>query len=75
VLTPKHLGELLGKSGDALAQDRWLRKGIPFVKYGSRVYYLRSDVVAFFTANRHGGDVSMRQGDETVERKSANVSG
>lgn len=49
VLTAKQLGELLGKSGDALAQDRWLGKGIPFVKYGSRVYYLRSDVVAFLS--------------------------
>jgi hypothetical protein len=56
VLTPTQLGLLLAKSADALAQDRYLRKGVPFVKYGSRVYYLRSDVIAFFAANRHTGE-------------------
>ena len=55
VLTPKQLGGLLEKSTDALAQERWLGKGIPFIKYGSRIYYLRSDVAAFFAANRHSG--------------------
>jgi len=56
VLTPKQLAKLLGKSTDALAQERWLRKGIPFIKYGTRVYYLRSDVAAFFAANRHSSE-------------------
>jgi hypothetical protein len=56
VLTTKQLSGLLEKSTDALAQERWLGKGIPFIKYGSRIYYLRSDVAAFFAANRHGGD-------------------
>jgi hypothetical protein len=55
VLTPKQLGELLDKSTDALCQERWLGKGIPFIKYGGRIYYLRSDVTAFFAANRHSG--------------------
>ncbi len=53
VLTPKQLAGVLEKSTDALAQERWLGKGIPFIKYGGRIYYLRSDVAAFFAANRH----------------------
>jgi hypothetical protein len=56
VLTPGQLGKVLGKSTDALAQERWLGKGIPFIKYGGRIYYLRSDVAAFFAANRHGSE-------------------
>jgi hypothetical protein len=52
ILLPKHLGVLLGKSEDALANDRYARRGIPFTRIGSRVYYLRKDVLASLAANR-----------------------
>lgn len=35
-----------------LAQDRYLGRGVPFVKYGSRVRYRRQDVLAYLDANR-----------------------
>jgi len=40
---------------DALAQDRYRRRGIPYVKIGGRVRYLRADVLAYLAANRTGG--------------------
>ena len=39
----------------ALAQDRYLRRGIPYVKIGGRVRYLREDVLKFLADNRIGG--------------------
>jgi len=52
VLTPKQLGALLDKSEDALANDRYLKRGVPFTRVGTRVYYLSADVIAHLTANR-----------------------
>lgn len=43
---------------DALAQDRYRRRGIPYVKIGGRVRYLRDDVLGYLTANRVGGDAA-----------------
>ncbi|SLL01214.1 Uncharacterised protein [Mycobacteroides abscessus subsp. abscessus] len=43
---------------DALAQDRYRRRGIPYVKIGGRVRYLREDVVKFLEDNRIGGDAA-----------------
>jgi hypothetical protein len=40
---------------DALAQDRYRGTGIPFIKIGNRVRYIREDVLAFLVANRFGG--------------------
>nr|WP_232425857.1 helix-turn-helix domain-containing protein [Mycobacterium sp. JS623] len=36
----------------ALAQDRYRRGGIPYVKFGRRVRYLRADVARYLAANR-----------------------
>lgn len=36
----------------ALAQDRYRGEGIPYVKIGSRVRYLASDLEDFIEANR-----------------------
>jgi hypothetical protein len=43
---------------EALAQDRYRRRGIPYVKIGGRVRYLREDVLNYLAANRieGGGD-------------------
>jgi hypothetical protein len=52
VMIPAQLGAVLDKSTDQLATDRYNGCGPAFVKYGSKVYYLRSDVIAFLMANR-----------------------
>ena len=49
---PKKVAQLLDTSVDRLANDRHLRRGIPYVKHGSRVFYLRSDVTAYLAAHR-----------------------
>ena len=46
-LPAKKVAHLFGTSEERLANDRYLGRGIPYVKYGSRVYYLRSDITAF----------------------------
>lgn len=43
---------------DALAQDRYRRRGIPYTKIGGRVRYLRADVLGYLAANRVGGDAA-----------------
>ena len=35
-----------------LANDRHLRRGLPYVKFGRCVFYLRSDVIAYLAAHR-----------------------
>jgi hypothetical protein len=55
IMTPAQLGPLFGKTTQQMANERYFGRGPAFVKYGSRVFYLRSDVIAFLSANRHGG--------------------
>jgi hypothetical protein len=52
VLTPAQLGDVLNVSPACLAQDRYLGKGIPFVKVGKRVRYMREDVLDYLRSNR-----------------------
>lgn len=52
VLTPAEAAQYLRLTTAALAQDRYLGRGIPFVKYGKRVRYLRQDVLDYLAANR-----------------------
>ena len=52
IITPAALALLFDKSTDQLANERHAGRGPAYVKYGSRVFYLRSDVVAFLSANR-----------------------
>ena len=53
LITPKQLSEYAGIPESSLAQDRYLNVGIPFVKFGKRVRYLRADVQAYVEANRN----------------------
>lgn len=55
VAMPKDVANLIGSTEAALAQDRYLSKGIPFTRIGRRVRYLRADVLAYLAANRSGG--------------------
>ena len=52
IMTPPQLGTAMDKSVEQLALERSLGTGPPFVKYGRRVYYLRSVGIAFWEANR-----------------------
>ena len=49
----KKLAHLLDTSEERLANDRYLGRGIPYVRFGRRILYLRSDVMAYLAANRH----------------------
>jgi hypothetical protein len=44
----------LQKTVDALAQDRYRDRGIPYIRVGRRIRYLRADVARYLIANRHG---------------------
>jgi hypothetical protein len=52
------VAKVIQTSVDALAQDRYRGRGIPFVKVGGRVRYLRDDVLAYLAANRSSGDAA-----------------
>jgi hypothetical protein len=45
IATPTQLAKAVQTTVDALAQDRYRRRGIPHVKIGGRVRYLRADVL------------------------------
>lgn len=51
--TPKEVAIEMRTTTASLAQDRYLGKGIPFVKDGSRVLYRWADVDAYIEANLH----------------------
>jgi hypothetical protein len=53
IMTPTQLAPVFGKSTQQMANERYFGRGPAWVKYGSRVFYLRSDVIAFLSANRH----------------------
>ena len=58
VAKPDQVAAVVQTTEDALAQDRYRRRGIPFVKIGGRVRYLREDVLGFLAANRVGGEAA-----------------
>lgn len=55
VATAAQVATVVQTTVDALAQDRYRRRGIPYVKIGGRVRYLRDDVLKFLSENRIGG--------------------
>jgi hypothetical protein len=52
VMTTPQLAGFMQTTENSLAQDRYLGRGIPFVKFGKRVRYLRNDVLDYIAANR-----------------------
>jgi hypothetical protein len=52
VATPKETAQYVKSTEQALAQDRYLKRGLPYVKFGGRVRYLRQDVLDYLAANR-----------------------
>lgn len=55
IATASQISKVVQMTVDALAQDRYRRRGIPYVKIGGRVRYLREDVLKFLADNRIGG--------------------
>lgn len=55
VATAAQVATVVQTTVDALAQDRYRRRGIPYVKIGGRIRYLRDDVLKFLSENRIGG--------------------
>lgn len=58
IATAAQVAKVVQTTVDALAQDRYRRRGIPHVKIGGRVRYIRSDVLKFLAANRIGSDAA-----------------
>lgn len=54
-LTPKELAHLMRTTTGALTQDRYLRRGVPFIKCGRRILYAAVDVADFIERSRRGG--------------------
>jgi hypothetical protein len=52
VAKPEEVAGVVRVTPEALAQDRYRRQGIPYVKVGGRVRYLREDVLSYLAANR-----------------------
>ena len=50
--TPKQVADYIQTTPAALAQDRYHGRGIPFIKVGNRVRYLRDDIAAYLAAQR-----------------------
>lgn len=55
IAKPEHVATVLHTTVDALAQDRYRRRGLPWCKVGGRIRYLRADVLKFLADNRIGG--------------------
>lgn len=56
IATAPQVAGVVQTTVDALAQDRYRRRGIPYVKIAGRVRYLRADVLKFLADNRIGGE-------------------
>lgn len=58
VATARQLADFLGTTEASLAQDRYLRRGVPYTRVGRRIRYLREDVLKYLQANRINGDAA-----------------
>lgn len=63
LLTPPELAELRRTTINSLAQERYLGRGVPFIKDGRRILYARSDVLDYLERNR-----AQRTGDPQGHR-------
>jgi hypothetical protein len=52
IMTAEDLAPVLGVTVGSLANERYRRVGIPHIKHGKRVRYLRADVARYLIANR-----------------------
>ncbi len=56
--TPAQVAAVMQTTVDALSQDRYRRRGLPWIKVSGRIRYARADVLAHLVANRFGGDAA-----------------
>jgi hypothetical protein len=52
LLTPAETATAIRKTPASLAQDRYLGRGLPFVRVGRKVLYAKGDVLAYLAAGR-----------------------
>jgi hypothetical protein len=52
IMTAEQLAPGIGITTGGLAQDRYRNQGIPYIKMGRRVRYVRADVARYLMANR-----------------------
>ena len=52
MLTEIELAEILKKSVQTLRNDRFLGRGVPYIKVGRSVRYLKTDVEEYIQKNR-----------------------
>jgi hypothetical protein len=52
IMTPVELAPVLGVTVGSLANERYRHVGIPFIRHGSRIRYLRADVARYLIAHR-----------------------
>ena len=53
LMTPREAARYLRTTINTLAQDRYLGRGVPFIKAGKRILYARADVLAYLAARRN----------------------
>lgn len=51
LLTPPEVANVLRTTTNSLAQDRYLGRGVPFIRAGRRILYARDQVLAYLQAN------------------------
>ncbi|MDO0975981.1 helix-turn-helix domain-containing protein [Mycolicibacterium frederiksbergense] len=54
VMTSAQLAEFLQSTAAAMAQDRYLGRGVPYTRIGRRVRYLKADVLKYLEDNKIG---------------------
>ena len=52
LLKPAEAAMLLRTTTNTLQQDRYLHRGVPYIKLGGRILYARKDILSFLAANR-----------------------
>ncbi len=51
-ITEKEVSKITGRALSTLRNERFLRKGIPYIKIGKSVRYLLDDVINFMESRR-----------------------
>ncbi|MDZ4235259.1 MAG: helix-turn-helix domain-containing protein [Dietzia sp.] len=56
LLTTAEVATFIRASKQSLDQDRYLGRGMPYVRIGRKIRYRREDVLNYLTANTFGGN-------------------
>lgn len=56
LMTTAEVAEFIRASKQSLDQDRYLNRGLPYIRIGRKIRYRREDVLKYLDANTfHGG--------------------